>query len=68
MYHIGVSKRGRTIIVQAVENVDQLSCEIYLYFGQRDVTKKHLRQSRKVLFQELVQKYPFRECTKIKVE
>ena len=43
MYHIGLSKRGKTMVIQAVKDVDLLDCEIYDYLGQRDVTKQYLK-------------------------
>ena len=46
MYHVGTSKRGKTLVIQAVTDVDCLDCETYDYLGQRIVTKKHLYTKR----------------------
>lgn len=46
IYHIGLGKRGETLVIEARRSVDYLSCEIYDYLGQREVTKRHLREHR----------------------
>lgn len=46
VYHIGLAKRKKTLVIQAVKCVDFLSCEIYDYFGQRETTKARLRENR----------------------
>jgi len=38
-YHIGLSKRGKTLVIQAVEDKDCLDCEIYDYLGKFNMTK-----------------------------
>lgn len=45
-YHIGLSKRGETLIIQAVGDKDCLDCEINDYLGAFSMTKAKLRQSR----------------------
>jgi len=45
-YHVGLAKRKRTLIIQASDNVDCLSCELYHYMGVRNTTKVQLRQNR----------------------
>ena len=45
-YHIGLLKRGKTLVIQAVEDKDYLDCEIYDYLGQFNMTKAKLKQSR----------------------
>jgi hypothetical protein len=45
-YHIGFCKRGSTLVIQAVEDKDLLSCEIYDYMGERVITKKELHANR----------------------
>jgi hypothetical protein len=67
-YFIGVSKRGKTIVVQAAECNDDLSCEIYLYYGERITTKKNLKDNKQTLFNEFVKLNPFKECKYITVE
>ena len=66
-YFIGVSKRGRTVIVQAAESVDSLSCEIYLYYGERVTTKKNLRDNKRTLLNEFVKLNPFQNCKYISI-
>ena len=46
MYYIGIGKRGRTLEIEAARDKDFLSCEIYDYYGEREVTKKHLNSNR----------------------
>ena len=46
MYYIGIGKRGKTLEIEAVRNKDFLSCEIYDYYGEREVTKQHLNNNR----------------------
>ena len=45
-YHIGTVKRGKTLVIEAVRDVDYLSCEIYDYLGKRETTKASLRANR----------------------
>lgn len=46
IYHVGFSKRGKTLVIEAVKCVDFLSCEIYDYMGERVTTKKDLYKNR----------------------
>lgn len=47
-YYVATSKRnnGKTLVIEARRCVDYLSCEAYDYFGQRETTKRRLRQER----------------------
>ena len=45
-YHIGFRKDGKTLVVQAVTTKDELSCEIWKYWGEREITKKELIQKK----------------------
>ncbi len=45
-YHIGIAKRGRTMVIEARRCIDYLSCEIYDYLGKRGTTKKMLHERR----------------------
>lgn len=45
-YFIGLSKRGRTMVIETASCVDFLGCEIYDYMGERIITKKQLNASR----------------------
>jgi hypothetical protein len=58
VYHIGIGKRGYTMVIQASENVDCLSCEIYDYMGRRDTTKKHLHANRYGILKLMQDKRP----------
>jgi hypothetical protein len=69
IYEIGIYKRGKTIVIQAVENKDCLNCEIVEYFGLRKVTKKHLNNNKKPLLNEFKKQYPyFKDCKNIVIE
>ena len=46
VYHVGFSKRGRTLVIEARRNIDFLSCELYDYKGRREVSKEHLKAHR----------------------
>jgi len=48
-YHIGFVKAGKTLIVQARRTVDELSCETWKYWGEREITKKELNQKKNEL-------------------
>lgn len=45
-YHVGIGKRGQTMVIQATRSVDYLDCEIYDYMGRRETTKAELRAKR----------------------
>lgn len=42
-YHIGLVKNGRKLIVEVAPSVDQLSCELWKYYGERETSAKELR-------------------------
>ena len=46
IYHVGLCKRGNTLVIQATRCVDYLSCEVYDYMGQRETTKAQLHAKR----------------------
>lgn len=46
IYHVGFSKKGKTLVIEATTSIDYLSCEIYDYMGQRETTKKQLHNNR----------------------
>lgn len=52
-YHIGLSKRGKTMVVETAHCVDFLGCEIYDYMGERIITKKQLNASRHDLLDKM---------------
>ena len=69
IYHIGAYRRKKTIVIQATTNKDCLSCELVEYFGERQTTKRHLREYKQSLFDALKKEIPyFKECTKIIIE
>ena len=45
-YFIGFGKRGQTLEIEARRNKDYLSCELYDYYGEYEVTKTHLNENR----------------------
>jgi hypothetical protein len=45
-YYIGTLKRKNTLVIQARRYLDNLSCELYDYWGERQITKKELRSRR----------------------
>jgi len=57
-YHIGLSKQGKTMVIEARRNIDYLDCEIYDYLGLREVTKKHLKAHRYELLDLMKAKRP----------
>ena len=34
-YHVGLVKQGKTLVIQYAASVDQLSCELWKYAGER---------------------------------
>jgi len=46
IYHVGLSKQGQTLIIEACKCIDYLSCELYDYMGKRETTKKQLKVNR----------------------
>ena len=58
VYHVGIGKRGQTMVIEACRNIDYLSCEIYDYMGKRETTKKHLHENRYGLLKLMQDKRP----------
>jgi hypothetical protein len=53
-YHMGlVKKSDKTVILQVVESIDSLSCELWQYFGQRENTITNLKRNKKALLTEV---------------
>lgn len=49
-YHIGLVKQGDMVIVEVARSVDQLSCELWHYCGERETSFAALkRNSNKIL-------------------
>ena len=48
-YHVGFLKAGRTLVIQAVRDKDCLSCETWKYYGEREITKKELKEKKGAL-------------------
>jgi hypothetical protein len=48
-YHIGLVKRGRTLLIEVADTVDQLSCETWKYLGERETTIAKLRENASLL-------------------
>ena len=58
VYYVGTSKRNRTLVIEARRNKDFLSCELYDYFGEREVTKVYLKKYRYQFLDYLKQTKP----------
>ncbi|MCJ7747905.1 MAG: hypothetical protein MUP27_09180 [Desulfobacterales bacterium] len=48
-YHIGFVKDGKTLVIQARETKDELSCETWKYWGLREIAKKELNEKKREL-------------------
>jgi len=68
IYHIGLLKQGKKLILQTSRTVDGLSCEISEYLGSRQVTKAKLKHNAKVLLAEFRKEKKFENCEKLIVE
>ena len=58
VYHVGISKRNNTMVIQACKCVDFLSCEVYDYMGKRETTKTSLRENRYSILQMMQAQKP----------
>jgi hypothetical protein len=58
VYHIGIGKRNKTMVIQAVKCVDYLDCEIYDYMGKRETTKQSIKNKRYELLKLMQNKRP----------
>ncbi len=58
IYHIGLSKQGNTMVIEARLNVNCLSCEIYDYMGKHLTTKAKLNNNRYEVLRLMKQKRP----------
>ena len=47
IYFCGLSKDGRTAVVEMRRNKDYLNCELYEYYGERETTKAEARKKLK---------------------
>jgi hypothetical protein len=51
-YHVGLVKQGNTLVIQYAESIDQLSCELWKYAGERMTSGERLKANgRKFLAQ-----------------
>jgi hypothetical protein len=41
--HVGLVKQGSTVVIQLAPTVDQLSCELWKYLGERETTAAAIR-------------------------
>jgi len=57
-YYVGIAKRNKTMVIQAVKDKDYLSCELYDYMGEREVTKSYLNSKRYELLEYMKQNKP----------
>jgi hypothetical protein len=60
-YHLGLLRdwtgKSKTLVLQARRGIDFLSCELWVYLGQRQTTKQSLRENRAVLLKAFNQEY-----------
>lgn len=69
VYHLGIYKDKKTVVLQAVPNVDSLNCEIIEYFGPRETTKENLKRNKNILLKEFKKQFNYlKDCDKIRVE
>lgn len=56
-YHIGFSAPkgidGDTLVIEARSSVDHLSCELWKYIGEREVTKRALYEVRYAILEHV---------------
>jgi len=45
-YHMGLRKDGNRVIVEVADTVDQLSCELWKYMGERENTIAELERAK----------------------
>ena len=57
-YHIGITKQGNTMVIEARKSIDYLSCEIYDYMGIRETTKAQLKNNRYEILNLMQNKRP----------
>ena len=57
-YHVGITKRGNTMVIEARRSVDYLSCELYDYMGRRETTKRALYDNRYRLMELMKERRP----------
>lgn len=57
-YHVGLSIRGKSLVIEARRNIDYLGCELYDYLGERQVTKAHLDWHRYDILRLMAERRP----------
>lgn len=68
VYHIGLVKEGTKLIIQAKDTVDELSCEIRDYLGQRRCAKSTIEANKNILLEGFKADPKYRDCTSVMVE
>ncbi len=48
-YHVGLLKQGKRLVIQVADSVDQLSCELWKYLGERETTIKRLQDGKVII-------------------
>lgn len=56
-YEIGFVKDGNRLIVEVARRVDQLSCETWQYYGERDTTVANLKRRKAELLSAVNAEY-----------
>jgi len=52
-YHLGLRKRGPCLILEVADSVDQLSCELWIYLGERIRSIAALRKNKAEILKEV---------------
>lgn len=52
-YHMGLVRRGSSLVLQIADSVDQLDCELLKYCGQRENSIANLKRKRLQLTEAL---------------
>ncbi len=66
--HLGLYRRGTSIVLQCVDMIDALNPQIYEYLGTRLTTKQQLIAGKWELYKHFSQLRPFQGCKRLIVE
>ena len=72
IYHVGLLQHRNTAVFQFRRSVDELSCEILQYFGERQTTKadarKRLAETKAQALAQVQADYPHRGFKSIRLD
>lgn len=66
-YHVGLVKQGKTLVIQYAASVDQLSCELWKYCGERLTSGERLKANGKKFLAQMNRDHGT-AFTRVKVE